>query len=117
MRGSVYYQSSQLVKQIFQAGAKKEDWFNDYVCDVYSIDYHVYEHAKILAVGGLWRYTTKNARFSDDIRMMDDIMYFVPDGYKNAVYSLFFDLLGTFYYNWEFALRYAKKLLLGDVEE
>lgn len=94
-----------------------EDWFNDYVCDVYSIDYHVYEHAKILAVGGLWRYTTKNARFSDDIRMMDDIMYFVPDGYKNAVYSLFFDLLGTFYYNWEFALRYAKKLLLGDVEE
>ena len=24
MRGSVYYQSSQLVKQIFQAGAKRE---------------------------------------------------------------------------------------------
>jgi hypothetical protein len=94
-----------------------EDWFNDYVCDVYSIDGHVYEHAKILAIGGLWRYTTKNARFSDDIRMMDDIMYSVPDGDKDAVYSLFFDLLGTFYYNWEFALRYAKKLLLGDVEE
>ena len=48
---------------------------------------------------------------------MDDIMYSVPDGDKDAVYSLFFDLLGTFYYNWEFALRYAKKLLLGDVEE
>ena len=28
MRGSVYYQSSQLVKQIFQAGAKKEDKIN-----------------------------------------------------------------------------------------
>ena len=25
MRGSVYYQSSQLVKQIFESGAKKED--------------------------------------------------------------------------------------------
>jgi hypothetical protein len=49
--------------------------------------------------------------------MMDDIMYSVPDGDKDAVYSLFFDLLSTFYYNWEFALRYAKKLLLGDMEE
>ena len=28
MRGSVYYQSSQLVKQIFQEGAKKEDKIN-----------------------------------------------------------------------------------------
>ena len=28
MRGSVYYQSSQLVKQIFEAGAKKEDRIN-----------------------------------------------------------------------------------------
>ncbi|MDN5053287.1 hypothetical protein, partial [Aliarcobacter butzleri] len=28
MRGSVYYQSSQLVKQIFKAGAKKEDKIN-----------------------------------------------------------------------------------------
>ncbi len=28
MRGSVYYQSSQLVKQIFQSGAKKEDRIN-----------------------------------------------------------------------------------------
>jgi hypothetical protein len=28
MRGSVYYQSSQLVKQIFEAGAKKEDRVN-----------------------------------------------------------------------------------------
>ena len=28
MRGSVYYQSSQLVKQIFQAGVKKEDKVN-----------------------------------------------------------------------------------------
>ena len=25
-----------------------EDWFNDYVCDVYSIDGHVYEHARYL---------------------------------------------------------------------
>ena len=28
MRGSVYYQSSQLVKQIFKEGAKKEDKIN-----------------------------------------------------------------------------------------
>ena len=28
MRGSVYYQSSQLVKQIFESGAKKEDRIN-----------------------------------------------------------------------------------------
>ena len=28
MRGSVYYQSSQLVKQIFQEGLKKEDKIN-----------------------------------------------------------------------------------------
>ncbi|MDD2508476.1 MAG: hypothetical protein PHS78_05505 [Aliarcobacter skirrowii] len=30
MRGSVYYQSSQLAKQIFEAGAKKEDRINPY---------------------------------------------------------------------------------------
>ncbi len=30
MRGSVYYQSSQLVKQIFQEGLKKEDKINPY---------------------------------------------------------------------------------------
>lgn len=28
MRGSVYYQSSQLVKQIFESGAKKENRIN-----------------------------------------------------------------------------------------
>ena len=28
MRGSVYYQSSQLVKQIFEEGAKKQDKIN-----------------------------------------------------------------------------------------
>lgn len=91
-----------------------EDWFNDYVCDVYSIDGHVYEHAKILAIGGLWRYTTKNARFSDDVRTMESVMDSVPDGDKDAVYSLFFDLLGTFYYNWEIALRFSIRLLLGE---
>lgn len=91
-----------------------EDWFNDYLCDNYAIDGHVYEHARILAIGGLWRYTTKNARFSDDVRTMESVMDSVPDGDKDAVYSLFFDLLGTFYYNWEIALRFSIRLLLGE---
>lgn len=91
-----------------------EEWFNDYLCDNYAIDGHVYEHARILAIGGLWRYTTKNARFSDDVRTMESVMDSVPDGDKDAVYSLFFDLLGTFYYNWEIALRFSIRLLLGE---
>lgn len=87
----------------------ENEWIYDYLTCVYSFDGYTYKDADTLAIGTLWKLTSKNARFIEEVKTLEDLMEGVEN--KDAVYSLFFDMSGTFYYNWEVCIKVAKKML------